>query len=163
VLGPVLIVVGAIFVISGMVSFFSAFGDFNKDPDKFWMCFAGMPIAMLGLFLTKVGFMGAAARFVAGEIAPVGKDTINYMARGTRGAVKDVTSAIAEGLREGADGEAGVVVRCLKCDEENDADAKFCNACGAAIRKTASCPECGELNDPDANFCDNCGVSLTAP
>jgi len=51
-------------------------------------------------------------------------------------------------------------VRCPKCNEENDADAKFCKECGAAVAKTAHCPDCGELNDADANFCDNCGIPL---
>ena len=51
----------------------------------------------------------------------------------------------------------GTVVRCHKCNAENDTDAKFCDGCGAALTKTRACPACSELNDPDARFCDNCG------
>ena len=44
------------------------------------------------------------------------------------------------------------------CGEKNDADAKFCKNCGAALRKV--CPDCGEQNDADAKFCKSCGKSL---
>ncbi len=155
--GPLLIVVGAVFLIGGMASFFSAFGGRSGPPSNFWMCFVGMPLLALGVFLCKVGFMGAAARYVAGEIAPVGKDAVNYMAQGTRDAVRGVAGAIAEGMR---DGTAEVEIRCHKCDAHNANDARFCKTCGAAIEKTLLCPDCDELNDPDAKFCDNCGNSL---
>ncbi|MEN8150683.1 MAG: zinc ribbon domain-containing protein [Planctomycetota bacterium] len=176
VVGPLLCLVAFVFIVTGVVSFSRAndefhesFGNFDmhsgnreRSPDRSWMVFVGSLLLMFGIFVTRFGFMGAAARYVAGEVAPVATDTVNYVARGTRGAVKEITSAVAEGLREGAGGESSVVVRCHKCNGENDADAKFCNECGEAISKTASCPECGELNDPDANFCDNCGERLGA-
>lgn len=157
--GPALIIVGGFFLLVGVVDFFSVFNRGGGMPTKFWMCFVGMPLLAAGIFLTKIGFMGAAARYVAGEIAPVGKDTINYMARGTKEAVRDMTGAIAEGLRGEADASE-VRVRCHKCNAENEGDARFCDACGTAIQKTASCSSCGELNDPDANFCDHCGTPL---
>ena len=57
-------------------------------------------------------------------------------------------------------GTAAVVVRCHKCNAENEPGDRFCGQCGAALAKTRPCPACGELNDPDARFCDNCGAAF---
>ena len=113
--------------------------------------------------MTAWGFMGAVFRYQAAEIAPVGKDTFNYLAAGTKDGVKTVAGAIGAGLSEGLGGREPAAAtqarRCHKCGADNDADAKFCDRCGAALAKTA-CPGCGEVNDPDAKFCDNCGREL---
>jgi len=109
--------------------------------------------------------MGKVARYAAGEMAPVGKDTFNYVAKGTQEGVKAFAGALGEGLSEGLGGGlgigavagGGVKVRCHKCNELLEDDAKFCSNCGAAISKSKACPQCSELNDPDAKFCDNCG------
>jgi hypothetical protein len=50
--------------------------------------------------------MGAVLRYVATEIAPVGKDAANYMAEETQGAVKTVARAAAEGIYEARDNSA---------------------------------------------------------
>ena len=47
------------------------------------------------------GFMGALARYVSAEQAPVAKDTINYLAEGTQDAVRTVARAAAQGVNEG--------------------------------------------------------------
>ncbi len=41
----------------------------------------------------------------------------------------------------------------------NDQDARYCDECGAAMRK--ACPSCDEMNDGDAKFCDSCGSRLS--
>lgn len=158
VIGPCLIFAGLIFIIIGMVSFFSAFGSFGP-PKYFWCCFVGMPLLGVGVVLTKFGYIGSVGRYIVNEVAPVGKDAINYMAEGTKGSIGQVAAAIGKGFREGAGtGQAGgVAVRCHKCNEENDVSAKFCNECGTPLAKSKQCTSCGELNDPDAKFCDNCG------
>ena len=102
--------------------------------------------------------MGKVMRYGAQEIAPVAKDTFNYMAEGTSEGVKTMASALGQGLREGGlAGGSGTMVRCHKCNALVPDDAKFCNECGQSLGKTKSCPGCQELNDPDARFCDNCG------
>ena len=162
VLGPVVLLVGLLFVVIGMVSFFSTFRTF-EPPRYFWCVFLGGPIIVVGLILCKFGYMGKVARYVAGEIAPVGKDTFNYMANGTKDGVKAVASAIGEGLAAGGVGVGSKVtkLRCHKCNELVDEDAKFCDNCGVALAKIKSCLKCNELNDPDAKFCDNCGYKFT--
>lgn len=179
IVGPALLIVGVLCVVHGFRGVFGAaegFGEgfvspgmgggegFGRGFGKAGWIFAGFPMVFLGLVMTIWGFAGAAARYAAGEIAPVGKDTFNYLADGTEDGVKTVAGAIGAGLAEGLgsqpDREAARIVRCHKCNADNDADAKFCSQCGAALSKTRPCPDCAELNDPDAKFCDNCGREL---
>lgn len=123
-----------------------------EPPNRFWMAFVGVPLMGLGTVLTRIGFLGVAARYVAGETAPVAADTFDYMARESREGIRTVTSAVAEGLR----GD----LRCPKCDHANDDDARFCSGCGTALVSTIPCPACSTVNDADAKFCDSCGASI---
>lgn len=154
ILGPLMAAVGGIFLLIGMVSFFSAFGSFGP-PRYFWCAFVGMPLLAVGVAMTKFGFMGAITRYQAGEIAPVGKDTFNYMAEGTRGGVHTIATAVGTGLARGSyDGGQP----CPMCGHANDRNAKFCDECGALMSR--ACPSCGQVNDGDAKFCSGCGTSL---
>jgi hypothetical protein len=135
IVGPVVAVVGLVFIIIGMGSFFSSFGNFGGEPPRnFWCVFVGAPLLMIGLGISKFAFLGAVGRYVAGEAAPVAKDTLDYLARGTGDSIKTVARAIGEGLSE-ARGEAAppTVPRCRQCNAANDADAKFCKNCGAML------------------------------
>jgi class 3 adenylate cyclase/tetratricopeptide (TPR) repeat protein len=49
-------------------------------------------------------------------------------------------------------------MRCPGCSTENPAGAKFCIACGAALK--SRCLNCGAESPPDAKFCAQCGASL---
>ena len=100
--GPILALVGLIFLAVGTISFFAAFGSF-QPPRLFWCCFVGMPILFVGLVMSKFGYFGSVARYVAAESAPVAKDTFNYMAEGTKDGVKTVSRAVAEGVQEARD------------------------------------------------------------
>jgi hypothetical protein len=99
VFGPLLTLAGLIFIAVGMISFFSAFGSFGP-PRYFWCCFVGTPILFIGFVMCKFGYFGSIVRYIAAESAPVAKDTVNYMAEGTAGAVKTVARAVAEGVQE---------------------------------------------------------------
>ena len=161
IVGPGLVIVGLIFTAVGIGSFFSSFGSFGGMPRNFWCAFVGLPMIGVGIAISKFAFLGAIGRYMAGEVAPVAKDTFNYMADGTKDGVRNIAGAIGEGLRAGgAQGGSATVVRCHKCNAENDADAKFCDNCAAPLMKTKACPSCGEMNDPDARFCDNCGREI---
>ena len=159
ILGPIIAIAGLVLMVVGIASFFSAFGTM-RPPRYFWCAFIGMPLLGVGIILCKFGYAGKVARYMAGEIAPVGKDTINYMADGTKDSVKTIATAIGEGLRGGQDSSQQTMVRCHKCNALVDAAAKFCGRCGQAIQKNKTCPTCKELNDPDAKFCDNCGYKF---
>lgn len=97
--GPVLVMIGFGFTVIGLASFFSAFGSFGL-PRLFWCSFIGMPVLFVGAAMSMFGFMGAIARYQAGEIAPVAKDAVNYMADGTKDGVRTVARAVAEGIEE---------------------------------------------------------------
>ncbi len=159
VLGVIIFVVGLIFMITGLVSFFSAFGSF-EPPRLFWCCFGGMPLLWLGAVLGGAGFMGALARYTAGESAPVAKDTINYMADGTKEGLRTVATAVAEGVAAGAGVAKSAQVHCPKCNEPNNVDSRFCKSCGSALPALKTCPACQATNDADAKFCDQCGRAL---
>ena len=99
--GPVILVVGIIFTIVGFGSVLStAFGRPTFGPPRlFWCAFVGIPLMGLGGVICKFAFIGAVSRYIADEVAPVGKDVVNYMAEGTQDAVRTVAAAVGEGLR----------------------------------------------------------------
>ena len=92
--------IGLIFVIIGLASFFSAFGG-HGSPRLFWCSFVAMTLLFVGGVLCLFGFMGTVARYTAAEQVPVATETINDLAEGTQGAVKTVARAVAEGIEEG--------------------------------------------------------------
>jgi hypothetical protein len=155
--GPTIAVAGLVFTAIGIGSFFSSFGSF-QPPRYFWCAFIGLPLLGLGIAISKFAFLGAVARYFAGEVAPVGKDTTNYMMAGTKNSIRDVATAIGEGLRTAGN---PLSTSCQKCGAEIDTSANFCDNCGAPQQKSKRCSKCDELNDADARFCENCGSPVT--
>jgi len=155
IIGPLVLVIGLLFMIVGIADFFASFSSFGP-PTKFWCCFVGMPLLAIGAAICKYAFLGKVARYVSQEITPVATDTFNYAAKETRDGVREIAGAIADGVRH-AGPAPEAQFRCHKCNHANDSDAKFCSECGAPLQKNVLCPTCSELNDPDARFCDNCG------
>ncbi len=92
--------VGLVFLVIGMVSFFSAFGG-GGSPRLFWCCFVGIPLLFVGGVMCMLGFMGAVVRYTAAEQVPVAMDAISDITEGTQGAVKTVARAVTEGVKEG--------------------------------------------------------------
>jgi hypothetical protein len=126
-LGLTLAGAGLLFVVVGAASFFSSIGTF-EPPKYFWCAFVGIPLLFVGIALSMFAFYGSFARYYFGEAAPVVKDTFNYMAEETKGGVKTIAQAIGEGLST-----ARPMATCSRCNQANDADAKFCKHCGAAM------------------------------
>lgn len=159
--------VGLLCMAVGLVSFFSAFGG-SGPPKYFWCCFVGMPLMFVGFAMTSAGYMGAVARYQASEIAPVGKDTFNYLADGTKPGVHAVVSTAAAALREGQADKDQPFERasetCPACNDWNDPDARFCDHCGTALPMKppteVACADCQTPNDLNAKFCDACGKPM---
>ena len=99
VVGPIVAVVGLMFLIIGMVSFFSSLGGPGLAP-YFWCCFVGMPLLFVGLLMCMIGYMGAMARYAAAEQVPVAIDALDDLAEGTQGAVKTLARSVTEGVKE---------------------------------------------------------------
>lgn len=53
-------------------------------------------------------------------------------------------------------------VACTQCRQVNVAGAKFCSACGAAVRTAPSCPQCQSVVASGAKFCSGCGSALVS-
>jgi Double zinc ribbon len=160
--GPVVLGFGLMFTAVGFVSFFQSFSTFDLGPPRyFWCLFVGMPLNFIGSVLCKLGYLGAVSRYVAGEFAPVQRDTFNVLARGTRPGVETLARAVGQGFAAGAGAAAGTdrSVPCPQCDASNDASDRFCGQCGAAI-ETKRCASCGRTNAPDDRFCGQCGERL---
>jgi len=104
--GVVVATVGLIFLIVGTASFFSAFGR-GGPPRLFWCCFVGLPLLFIGSVMCMYGFMGALARYAAAEQVPVAADAMTDLAEGTKGAIKTVARAAAEGFREAGPDKKG--------------------------------------------------------
>ena len=99
--GPLALAAGALLVVVGFGSFFLSMVSHSGPPVLFVCAFIGMPLLFIGTVMCMFGFMGALARYVSAEQAPVAKDTINYMAEGTQDAVRTVARAAAQGVNEG--------------------------------------------------------------
>jgi len=104
-LGATLLLFGLFLTAIAMHSLFTS--DFDNSPDRFWMGFLGLPLIFIGGAMLQAGYMGAVTRYAAGEVAPVAKDTINYLAEGTQPGVKNIGKALGEGISEGMDGGRG--------------------------------------------------------
>ena len=163
VVGPLMVGVGLIFTIIAMVSFFSAFSG-GGLPSQFWCAFVGLPLMGIGAGVCKFAYIGAVTRYIVDEVAPVGKDVVNYMADGTKDSVRDMAAAVSEGLSASVQNHSragqGEAILCPKCDHVNNAKASFCKNCGAALSQAKSCAYCGKANASDARFCDHWGKPM---
>lgn len=100
--GPIVAAVGLVFLLIGMVSFFSAFGGAGP-PRFFWCGFVGIPLLAVGVWMCQFGYMGDVVRYIAAETALVAKDAVNYLGEETQPGVKAVAKAISEGVLEARD------------------------------------------------------------
>ena len=132
--GPIVLGIGLVLTVIAVADFFSAFGTFTQ-PTNFWMAFVGLPMIAIGGGMIQAGYLGVATRYVAGEVTPTIKDTLEYV------------------------GLTGSQVTCARCGGKSSPDAKFCDDCGAPLRSV--CAACGHENALGAAFCDQCGKPLT--
>lgn len=157
--GPLVFLTGLAFLVTGMVSFFQGFMSFGPGgsdgpPQYFWCVFVGMPLLAVGGMMTSAGYAGLVARYMSGEVAPVQRDTFNYLAKGTRPGVRDVVGAVAEGFAS-----AHTTATCPKCRATVPAGSRFCPGCGAST-VPAECAACGASVPASARFCVDCGAAV---
>lgn len=118
VLGPLSMLVAVVLIGIALADFFTAFNadDFDTQPTKFWMFFLALPFFVAGGAMIQAGYLGAAARYAAGETMPVVKDSAAYLTDG-----------------EGVAGIGRTGPFCRGCGVRNDGDARFCDGCGQSL------------------------------
>ena len=142
--GSVLVIGGAVLTLAAFIDFFITVGTTDKGmPKLFFLAFIGLPMLGIGAGLLAFAFRREIATYSKNESVPV----INEASSEIAPAIQNVVKA--------AKTESGV--RC-ECGALNDADAKFCKACGKKKEKT--CNNCGENNSADSAYCNNCGNKL---
>jgi len=116
-----ILILAGYFLYVGLTDFLAAD---DEPPQRFWMLFVGLPLVAVGLWLAGAGFGGAAARYVAGEAAPVARDTFEHVTGG---------QGLGNlGHTHPADGPTGGPY-CRACDTRNDAEASYCDSCGKPL------------------------------
>ena len=124
--GILLFGAGVVMIVLGFMALFGTMNDdpFSDDsfgpPKQFFLAFVGMPILALGSWMMQAGFMGVAARYAAGEGAPVLKDSAAYLSDG-QGIL---------GVGRTVDDPAGKF--CQSCGNKAPESARFCESCGHA-------------------------------
>ena len=123
-MGTALLLMGL--AIADFVHAFNA-DDFDTQPTKFWYFFVALPFFAVGGGCLNAGFMGAAARYGAGETMPVVKDSASYLSDG-QGIL-----GVGRTAHEGSAASTATGPFCSRCGVRNDDSAKFCDACGSAL------------------------------
>jgi hypothetical protein len=123
VVGVVVLVAAVTFLVIGLKDFFASSDSFD-GPHRFWMVFVGIFGLAIAGWCLQAGFLGAASRYVAGEATPVIKDSAAYLTDGE--------GVLGVG-RTVDDHQQATGPFCSKCGTRNDAEASFCDSCGAAL------------------------------
>jgi hypothetical protein len=125
--GIVLLVVGLFLFGSGLADFLSTMSDPSlQGPTKFWELFVGLLLLGPAGWCLQAGFLGGASRYVAGETAPVVKDSARYLSDGE--GVLGVGRTVDDAAEPSLHGPA-----CSACGTRNDDGAAFCDHCGHAL------------------------------
>lgn len=117
--GVVLLLAGAYFLVVGGMQFADDANSSEVDTGFGPILRLGLGgfLAVFGLAALNAGFLGAQARYAAGETMPVVKDSAEYLSDG-------------EGIL-GVGRSAGPF--CSGCGVRNDRAARFCDGCGAPL------------------------------
>lgn len=123
----------------------------------------GFGLTFYGVYALFFAHARDIAAFGASSIAPVVNDTVNYVADNTAPAVNKAIGGLAENITSGiVKGKQATSKKkvCSKCQQTNDANAKFCDNCGEKLQTENICPNCGEKLEEKTKFCPNCGNKI---
>ncbi len=126
VLGLVLTPLGVVVFVWGLTKVFGATGFDGPEPSHLVAFLGGLPLIAFGAMALQVGFLGAAARYGAGETVPVVRDSATYLSDGQ--GILGVGRTVDESARSTATGPY-----CRSCGVRNDVDARFCDGCGTSL------------------------------
>lgn len=148
--GKTITTIGVILFAIAILSFFSAMQG-GGMPRYFFLGFIGLPMIGIGSAMLRYGYMGEVARYTSSEVAPVAKDTINYMLDETKENVADFVQTI-----KGK--EQKEKLTCPYCHDLVEQDEVFCDKCGRKLHKV--CQSCGTKHFSTSEFCKKCGKRL---
>lgn len=148
--GVVVFLVG----LSGFVSALTHANDLTHKPNilRIFLMFPGLLMIGVGGQMCLLGWAGSIAKYGVREGVPASVEGVNRVALGAAQGVRAVAGAVAAGLQQ------GVGVPCGACGETQDADARFCDACGKPMRP--GCGSCGAAGRAGDRFCARCGSAL---
>lgn len=129
--GIIGLVVGIVFIITGIILFSLPFGDSAFDMSSFDLSGIGMALFMLGGFILAIGSI--------------------VLKAGLAIVITGVGTKILDVKKED---------RCPKCNDIVDDDEMYCNKCGFNLRENKLCPYCNTQNDLKDEFCRKCGKKL---
>jgi hypothetical protein len=158
--GVVVLSVGALVLLVGASSFFAAFLNFGNAgyearPGRMVLMLPGLLLVGIGGQMCLLGWAGSIAKYGVREGSPAAAEGVNRVGMGSAPGITAVAAAVGAGLREGGR------IACGSCGDPQALDAKFCDACGAAMHRV--CPSCGAVGEAGgggARFCDQCGAGL---
>lgn len=154
VIGIILLVIGAVCMITGFVDFALSMKSEDGMPSLFFLIFLGSPMAFVGIALLILSYKKEIGTYIKNESVPV----INEAADELKPAVKSVVSAVKEGLKGEVTKDEKSERICPHCGKHNDTDHAFCAFCGKPLGKV--CPVCGAQQDSGDVFCGKCGAKL---
>ena len=148
-IGFIALPLGVILAGSGVFDAFRRFEAFRttRADSACFRIFLGFALVFVGISCLSYAYMGKVARYTASEIAPVKKDTANYLIDGTKDEISDLFHKI----------KGQTIVNCPYCGDENDPDAIYCDYCGRKLRVTC---DCGTENQAGSRYCKKCGKTL---
>lgn len=121
--GPIILGIGFLCSLIAAIDLFTL-SPF-EEPEYFWLFFIGFPLLAIGFFICSLGFGSTIVKYQSREIAPIAKDTINYLANETKDGIETIAQAVQKGKSTVVEAK-----RCNLCKELNKIEAKFCNECG---------------------------------
>ncbi len=123
IIGFILLGSGSILTVIGFISFFSAFNG-GGFPSLFWCAMIGLPLLGFGGMITSLAFRREIARYIKNESTPI----INEASQDLAPAIKNVVSAVKQGLEEEKDKNF-----CTACGAKLDPLDRFCGQCGTKL------------------------------
>lgn len=164
--GKILLSVGIVISITGIILLilgFANFGDFSSNIDMVLFIVGGFLFAIgfailgIGIYATFFAHAREIGSYTASSVAPVLKETTEYIAPAINNSVGNLAESISEGVASGKAKEKTETITCQECGEKNEKDSKFCSNCGKSLDTEKFCSNCGKKIENDDNFCPHCG------
>lgn len=160
-IGAVVAIIGIVLLIVGFVSFSSFSSNSGTEMVMFgvggFLLVIGFAMLGFGIYATFFAHAREIGSYTASSVAPVLKETTDYIAPSITNAVGGMAESISEGIASGkAKGKAEAII-CQDCGEKNEVGSKFCSNCGKSLDTAKYCANCGKKIENDDKFCPHCG------